>query len=595
MATYYPSSSSQPRDFLATPYLPSQKLDSYCELPHLPDNMMYLNQASTGESYPELMSGSSLSPQNCDGVPKVRGRDGVVFIPLMGDPASAPPIGQQLNIAAGVPDDSLIRDQQMFSRTEHVFDGERDLQYQGLSLTLGVKLPSSVQLPSIQYHFGNLDPSYIVTPSIRGSRQLGSQSEESKISEFLSFGLAGVKDIRTRVEEFNNPHSPKEMQYVPHLYEESRFAYVISNSKYLKGAQQLLDEVVNVYESLKQPKADNHRNSQKLGLDDCEGSYLNINSDTVLPSMNGLSSDCHESATNSTGEFSNAERLDLHSKLMKLFSLLKEVNTRYKQYHHQMRIVESSFQMVSGHGAVKRYTALALQTISRQFRCLRDAINKQIQENRQSLGEQDDTPNSSVLPRLRYVDKHLRQQRTIQHLGITRHSWRPQKGLPESSVSVLRAWLFEHFLNPYPKDSEKSMLARKTGLTRSQVANWFINARVRLWKPMVEDMYKEEFGDSEADKREELKESVTSTVTDGVYLGKYSVSKADHSCNSKDNGYAARLGFKNGSQRDDSIDGGVMTLHGDNWPNVDDNYISPQKFIKPNQTSEGSLKAIAAT
>lgn len=162
-----------------------------------------------------------------------------------------------------------------------------------------------------------------------------------------------------------------------------------------------------------------------------------------------------------------------------------------------MRIVESSFQMVSGHGAAKRYTALALQTISRQFRCLRDAINKQIQENRQSLGEQDDTPNSPVLPRLRYVDKHLRQQRTIQQLGITRHSWRPQKGLPESSVSVLRAWLFEHFLNPYvmfldvfflsafpsvlgltilnlvfisyPKDSEKSMLARKTGLTRSQV------------------------------------------------------------------------------------------------------------------------------
>ncbi|CAJ1972487.1 unnamed protein product, partial [Sphenostylis stenocarpa] len=29
------------------------------------------------------------------------------------------------------------------------------------------------------------------------------------------------------------------------------------------------------------------------------------------------------------------------------------------------------------------------------------------------------------------------------------------------------------------------------------VANWFINARVRLWKPMVEEMYKEEFGDSE--------------------------------------------------------------------------------------------------
>ncbi|GAB2273874.1 hypothetical protein Dimus_008647, partial [Dionaea muscipula] len=44
----------------------------------------------------------------------------------------------------------------------------------------------------------------------------------------------------------------------------------------------------------------------------------------------------------------------------------------------------------------------------------------------------------------------------------------------------------------YPSDVDKHILARQTGLTRSQVSNWFINARVRLWKPMVEDMYLEE-------------------------------------------------------------------------------------------------------
>ena len=32
-----------------------------------------------------------------------------------------------------------------------------------------------------------------------------------------------------------------------------------------------------------------------------------------------------------------------------------------------------------------------------------------------------------------------------------------------------------------------------------QISNWFINARVRLWKPMIEDMYKEEIGDIEQD------------------------------------------------------------------------------------------------
>ncbi|CAH9129738.1 unnamed protein product, partial [Cuscuta epithymum] len=33
------------------------------------------------------------------------------------------------------------------------------------------------------------------------------------------------------------------------------------------------------------------------------------------------------------------------------------------------------------------------------------------------------------------------------------------------------------------------MLAKQTGLSRNQVSNWFINARVRLWKPMVEEIH----------------------------------------------------------------------------------------------------------
>src|SRR3954468_18505626 len=40
-----------------------------------------------------------------------------------------------------------------------------------------------------------------------------------------------------------------------------------------------------------------------------------------------------------------------------------------------------------------------------------------------------------------------------------------------------------------------------------QVSNWFINARVRLWKPMVEEMYTEEMKDQEANGSEENKSS----------------------------------------------------------------------------------------
>lgn len=125
-----------------------------------------------------------------------------------------------------------------------------------------------------------------------------------------------------------------------------------------------------------------------------------------------------------------------------------QVDRRYREYCQQLRVVEGSLDMVTGGGAARSYTSLAHQTISRHFRCLRDAINTQIQIIRPNLGEQDDSTDR-ILPRLRNVEKQLRQQRSLNPLGVMRHSWRPQRGLPEGSVSILRAWLFEHFLNPY--------------------------------------------------------------------------------------------------------------------------------------------------
>lgn len=120
----------------------------------------------------------------------------------------------------------------------------------------------------------------------------------------------------------------------------------------------------------------------------------------------------------------------------------------YKQYYEHMQVLVSSFEMVAGLGAARPYTALALKTISCQFRCLCDAIKKQIQITRQSLGEQGNSQGERLY-RLRHVDQQLRQQRLLQQFGVMRQPWRPLRGLPENAVSILRAWLFEHFLHPY--------------------------------------------------------------------------------------------------------------------------------------------------
>ncbi|KAL8153934.1 hypothetical protein V2J09_011694 [Rumex salicifolius] len=267
-------------------------------------------------------------------------------------------------------------------------------------------------------------------------------------------------------------------------YQQAGGAGVVMKSRFLKAAQQLLDEVVNVQDALKK---------QESGKDQRMKKVEDVATDSNDKSM--AASGVNESASVQCKEFSGTERQDLQNKLDKLLAMLDEVDRRYKQYHHQMQVLVSSFDIISGCGAAKPYTTLALKTISRHFRSLRDGLSAEIQATRKNLGEQD--CGQGVIPRLRYVDQQLRQQRALQQFGMMRHAWRPQRGLPENAVTTLRAWLFEHFLHPYPKDSEKIMLARQTGLTRGQVGNWFINARVRLWKPMIEDMYREEFGEAE--------------------------------------------------------------------------------------------------
>ncbi|CAN6444970.1 unnamed protein product [Victoria cruziana] len=209
---------------------------------------------------------------------------------------------------------------------------------------------------------------------------------------------------------------------------EGGFQNVLLGSKYLKAAQELLDEVVNVGRGLKGERP------QKL------------------PSKEGKTKrDEPEDAGGKRGiELTAAERQEIQMKKANLIAMLEEVDQRYRQYHHQMQMVVSSFEAVAGIGAAKTYTALALQTISKQFRCLRDAIAGKIRITSRSLGEDEYLAGGKAEgSRLMYVDQQLRQQRALQQLGMMQHNaWRPQRGLPERSVSVLRAWLFEHFLHP---------------------------------------------------------------------------------------------------------------------------------------------------
>lgn len=58
--------------------------------------------------------------------------------------------------------------------------------------------------------------------------------------------------------------------------------------------------------------------------------------------------------------------------------------------------------------------------------------------------------------------------------------------LPKSATQVMKSWLFQHIVHPYPTEDEKRQIASQTNLTLLQVNNWFINARRRILQPMLD-------------------------------------------------------------------------------------------------------------
>ncbi|XP_022772700.1 BEL1-like homeodomain protein 3 [Durio zibethinus] len=602
MATYHPSFSYQ-RDDLSITYLGDQKPASYIVSSSHPGNpTIYLNEASSAGAFSEISSGISMSLQNCVQIPSIGGRNEMSFIPSSSDTVCSQSVDGQLNITTS---NSICNPATVnpLAIARSVLD-EQSSQSQGLSLSLGSQISSGVSVPSFQYQqdyssvfSGHLPFSGKVAIPCAGEES--KRSKELKTSDDMQFGFPGGNHDAFETDTLSNPQgSISHKQMHSDIYQfESGFASTILNSKYLRVAQELLDEVINVRKALKQPDLDKNVSSQPN------------------PSS-GMSLEPNESVNNSSSEISAIERQDLQNKKTKLLSMLEQVDRRYRQYYHQMKIVVSSFDMVAGCGAAKPYTALALQTISCHFRCLHDAITAQIQLTQRSLGEKDNSSNNQggAIPRLRYVEHRLRQQRALhQQLGVMRHAWRPQRGLPESSVSILRAWLFEHFLHPYPKDSEKIMLAEQTGLTRSQVANWFINARVRLWKPMIEEMYKEEFGEMDSDfksslenaakatrenstasedRGEELQESMTSKVadTDNVQLGQVQHMKPGHIPDLELNRPIARSMFQNIAIGDTGSPTG-MKLQVDQMSNMESNNLYPDTVIPSSPHGHGMLMA----
>ncbi|KAJ6398496.1 hypothetical protein OIU77_019318 [Salix suchowensis] len=313
---------------------------------------------------------------------------------------------------------------------------------------------------------------------------------------------------------------------------------VLRNSKYVKAAQELLEEFCSVGRGqFKKSKfgTQNTNPSSKNnpgggGGGDGGGGGGGSSSSTIdLPHMSAADRIEHQRKKQEASDVPPDWEDDcplmvspLRTYTAVIYLQCDKVDQRYNHYCEQMQMVVNSFDLVMGFGAAVPYTVLAQKAMSRHFRCLKDAILAQLKHSCELLGEKDGAGTSAITkgetPRLKLLEQSLRQQRAFHQMGMMeQEAWRPQRGLPERSVNILRAWLFEHFLHPYPSDADKHLLARQTGLSRNQVSNWFINARVRLWKPMVEEMYQQESKEEEPPGPEDReRKPATSSTNSGL-------------------------------------------------------------------------------
>nr|CAB3503709.1 unnamed protein product [Digitaria exilis] len=107
---------------------------------------------------------------------------------------------------------------------------------------------------------------------------------------------------------------------------QSEASRAIRNSRYLKAAQELLDEVVNVWKNIKRKAQKEQVEPGKTDGKETEGG----------PKSEGVSSNPQESVANAAPELSTAEKQELQNKMAKLMAMLDEVGVTLSVYYHAL-------------------------------------------------------------------------------------------------------------------------------------------------------------------------------------------------------------------------------------------------------------------
>ncbi|KAK6439443.1 homeodomain superfamily [Oleoguttula sp. CCFEE 5521] len=65
------------------------------------------------------------------------------------------------------------------------------------------------------------------------------------------------------------------------------------------------------------------------------------------------------------------------------------------------------------------------------------------------------------------------------HYEYQQGKTRKRSNLPKQSTEIMKHWFDQNIANPYPSEEQKQVFANATGISMTQVSNWFINHRRR--------------------------------------------------------------------------------------------------------------------
>lgn len=200
---------------------------------------------------------------------------------------------------------------------------------------------------------------------------------------------------------------------------------------------------------------------------------------------------------------------------------------------------------------------------------------------------------------------YVRNRRWIENVAT-----RQRRGcLTHRQNNILRLWLFTHFDNPYPDSADKRKLISDTSLNVTQINNWLINARSRVWKPTVEIMSGEKIR-KDMKKRQEAQ---ANTKVRDWELGEYSIALAETSVVKREQNHEAEYRSRNsvpsapvstapGSHQPaqstslgiPSLTNGIHTSAGGTTASVDAGSSIPHEVIPTNNQTTDALAEVGA-